>query len=62
VLYCPCLLTADEEGIFYEAGAFRTEALAQMVIDKWRHEGRVEPMSINIIPLYETFEAWQADR
>jgi hypothetical protein len=62
VLYCPCLLDQSEEGIIYEGGAFREEALAQSVIDRWKGEGRTEPMSVNIIPLYESLEAWEAGR
>uniref|UniRef100_UPI00331C8F45 hypothetical protein n=1 Tax=Micromonospora sp. NPDC126480 TaxID=3155312 RepID=UPI00331C8F45 len=62
LLYEAVLMRDDEEGIVYQAGAFTTEAEAQKVLDTWRVEGRTEPMSINLVPLYRVVEEWQADR
>jgi hypothetical protein len=62
VLFEPVLMRADDDGIVYQAGAFSSEAEAQKVLDIWRAEGRQEPMAINLVPVYESAEAWQADR
>lgn len=61
-LYEPVLLRGDEDGIVYQAGAFPSEAEAQKVLDIWRAEGRREPMAINLVPVYQSAEDWQADR
>jgi hypothetical protein len=55
-------LSTDEDHIVYEGGAFPCEAEAQKVLDAWAAEGRLEPTAINIIPVYERFEDWAADR
>lgn len=62
MLYEPVLLDDADEGIIYQAGAFRSEADAQAVLDIWRAEGRTEPMSINLVTVYESVSEWQADR
>ncbi|MFF4122898.1 hypothetical protein ACIBI0_02365 [Microbispora rosea] len=62
ILYEAVLLRDDEDGIVYQAGAFTTEAEAQKVLDVWRAEGRTEPMVINLVPVYQSAEDWQANR
>jgi hypothetical protein len=61
-LYEPVLLRDDDDGIIYQAGAFTSEAEAQRVLDIWRAEGQPQPMAINIVPVYQSAEDWQADR
>jgi hypothetical protein len=46
----------------YEAGAIWSQSEAQKLLDLWRSEGREQPMAVNISPLYESVEAWIADR
>ena len=62
VLWEPVLLRDDDEGVIHQAGAFPTEAEAQMVLDVWRAEGRRDLMGINVVPVYDSAEEWQADR
>ena len=62
VLYEPVLLDETEDGIIYQAGAFRVEAEAHAVLAIWRAEGRSEPMAINVVPVYDSAEGWNADR
>jgi len=62
VIYEPVLLCVDDEGIFYQAGAFHTEREAQQVLDIWRDEGRTEEMAINLVTVYESAEQWNAER
>ena len=62
VVWVPCLMSEDDDHIVYEGGAFQTEEEAQKVIDAWGSEGRREPTAINVIPIFDTFEDWQADR
>jgi hypothetical protein len=62
VLYEAVLLRDDGDGIVYQAGAFQTEDEAQKVLDILRVEGQPEPMTINLVPVYQSAEDWQADR
>jgi hypothetical protein len=62
LLYEPVMLRADEDGMIVQAGAFPSEAEAQKVLDIWRGEGRREPLAINIVPVFDSAEQWQADR
>jgi hypothetical protein len=62
LFYEPVLITPDGEGIFYQAGAFRTEAEAEAVLAIWRAEGRNEEMAINGVRLYSSVDEWRADR
>ena len=59
--YVPCLLYPSGE-IAFSAGAFVTEDLAQVVIERWKAEGRTEEMAINILSLYDTVEDWESDQ
>jgi hypothetical protein len=61
LLYEPVPLSDDGNGLVHQAGAFPPEAEAQKVLDIWRAEGRREPMAINIVPVYQSAEDWQAD-
>jgi hypothetical protein len=61
ILYEPVLLGNDDV-VFYQAGAFSTEAEALKVLEVWRAEGRREAMALNLVTLYETAEEWQANR
>jgi hypothetical protein len=61
-IYEPVLLTTDQEGIFYQAGAFLTESDAQAVLDVWQAEGRTEPMAINVVPVFANVDDWQLNR
>jgi hypothetical protein len=62
ILYEAVLLRSDEDGVIHQAGAFPTEAEAQKVLDIWKTEGRTEPMTINLVSVYDTADQWQADR
>ena len=62
VLYEPVLMTPDDEGIRYQAGAFRREEDAQAVLDLWRAERRSEEMAINAVPVFESFAQWRSER
>ena len=62
LLYEPVLLSGDEDGIVHQAGAFTSEDEAQKVLDVWQAEGRREPMAINLVPVYQSAEDWQANR
>ena len=61
-LYEPVLLTDDEEGVAYQAGAFSSQAEAEKVLEIWRQEGRPEAMAINFVTVYDTAAEWYADR
>jgi hypothetical protein len=61
VFYEP-VLVGDDDAVVHQAGAFPTEAQARRVLDIWRSEGREEAMALNVVPLYQTAEEWQADR
>jgi hypothetical protein len=50
------------DGIVYQAGAFRSEADAQAVLEVWRAEGRTEPMAVNGVPRFGSVQSWQANR
>jgi hypothetical protein len=61
-LYEPVLLANDDEGIFYQAGAFLTESDAEAVLEIWRTEGRTEPMAFNAVPVYGNVDDWKNNR
>jgi len=61
-LYEPVLLDDNDECIVHQGDAFPTESEAQKVHETWRAEGRTERMAINLVPLYDSAEQWQADR
>lgn len=52
-LYEPVLITKDGEGILFQAGAFRTHADAQAVLEIWRSEGRTEEMAVNVVTVWK---------
>jgi hypothetical protein len=56
------LITEDGEGIFYQAGAFRTDAEAQAVLEIWRSEGRTEDMGVNVITVFRSVDEWRLSR
>ena len=62
VFYEPVLLTADSEGLAYQAGAFALQSEAEKVLAIWRSEGRTEPMAINVVTLFDSAEEWMAER
>ena len=61
-LYEPVLVTADGEGVFYQVGAFETEAEAQTVLEIWRSEGRTEEMAVNVVQVFRSVDEWQSSR
>ncbi|MEV4622574.1 hypothetical protein AB0J74_28165 [Asanoa sp. NPDC049573] len=61
LMYEPVQLAADEEDIVHQAGAFPVEAEPQKVLEIWRSEGVQAPLAINVVPVYETAEHWQAE-
>ena len=62
MMYEPVLISEPDGNIFYQAGAFPSEAEAQKALDIWRAEGRSEEMAINIVAVYDTAEEWLRDR